>query len=304
MFQKYKNLFSVFFKHNYFTDGRFTGFKVAPAAESVDLMRRYGLGYKPFADGFMIFYESPFAGTIRNRDTILKENLNLGFRIGLSDLSLYNYTDELPRGNILNRIFFFSNHLGAKNNETQNRLLHHDEFVSGKDSVPLTTIPLADGPAFNQLYFEKPFGHIQIECNNDLPEKLFISFNQRHTYWRYVLANPMWQGPEFKELSIIDKTGLHHFNGPDWVQLPGTNDNAPVMAFTSEKMIASTASSNQSFQLGHKADYDPEQKAFRTPLIIPLPNPGKDHINSIFTNEEIPDSGYNVIKKNISVIII
>ena len=309
MLVKFETLFTVYIEHNYFT-GSFNGFKFTLAADSYQLMKRYGLIHKTMPGGFMIFFENVFAGKERSRQKMLEENLILRFRIELTDHLFYNYTGSMP-AELGDTIFWFSN-LDEKTPVKNRQTLHQHDFAGESEARQLTalkkiqesllikagetdaknmiTFAWPGGPAFNELYFSKPFGFIEVQLHDALDEKMYIRFATISTFWRYVFLSDHLQ--HWANAAIVDNSSGKKLQGPDILTLP---DGRSVRSFITEAPVALTQQRNLSFQLIE--NYDPVNNQISKDQNV-LPNP------DITVISKIDFSGNNVIKKNISNILL
>jgi hypothetical protein len=289
MIPKYENLFSMYYRHKYFADNLFTGFRLTPSNDSLDLMKRYGMVLKIFPDGFKIFYENTFAGTTRTRQMLLKDNIRLTFRLDLADPLFYNYTGYVAPG-AGNNIFFFTNVPAEKRLTHFPGLLHHYRFVTEKELVTFDAAPHPLESTFSELYLSKPFGHIELQLNEQLEETMYISFLCQFTYWHYLLVNDNFK--QWKNLAVIDRHSKRAFLSEGLLDMP---DGRKAQAFLSKKSIAVTRVQNRSFSLVE--NYDPVNNKFQKNVIPVLPNP------DINATTKIKGGKYET-KMNISTIII
>lgn len=289
MMLKYDPLLAVYFRHKYFANDRFTRFQLTPSDASVKLMKRFGLVIKMLTDGFKMLYENPFSESGEGRQALLKENITLHFRIDLSDFLFYNYTGYMPE-DTGNKIFFFTNQPKQQRLTHIPNLLHHYRFVTEKEIVNMNEAAWEKGPKFSELYFSKPFGHLELKLTEDLQESMYICFFCRFTFWRYLLASDYLQQRE--NLLVVNKTRKWKFIPEGFTVLP---DGRKVQAFISKKAIAVTQAPNRSFQLGE--NYDAVNNRFQKEIMPVLPNPDTNVISKIADKK-------NVIKKNISNIVI
>ena len=248
----YEKLFKVYFEHKYFTDGRFTGYKLFPTEQSRSLMLKEGLILKSLPDGFFILFANPFEGSHRDRESMLKKNITLQFLFQIDDPLFYEYTGNLP-SSLDKRIFWFSNFDKKQQVWRDSNLLHLSEFVSEND-IELSA---------DSLHY---FGYIEIRFEVHLKEDLYIRFLNRATHWRYILMGEYLQ--KFEKLTILDKANQKLFSGPKIIELSGGNKG---IAFTSTEAIVLTQQSDKHFQL--VVNYDEITKHFETELISKLPVP-------------------------------
>jgi hypothetical protein len=311
MVLKFETLFTIQVEHNYFSDNLFRGFKISPTDDSRQLMKRYGIIYRAVPGGFTILFESFFAGEERNREKLLAEELVFHFRMQLTDQLFYNYTASVPT-DLSDKIFWFSNVDEKRKPKKNQKILHQDEFAGPAEALLLAVLRKkqediliqagqADaknmilfawpgGPSFNELYFSRPFGFIEIQLNNLLEEKMNIRFSTMSTFWRYVLLSDYLQN--WPDAAIIDNSSGKKLQGPEALTLP---DGRTVKSFITEKPVELTQKRNTSFQLIEHYDPSNDQQSKDQNV---LPNPDISNVS------KINFSGNIVIKKNISNILL
>ncbi len=278
---KFETLCSVNFRHTYFRGEKFSGMTAVPLAETGVNMRKYGLVFRSFGDGFTIMFDSEFAGSPRNRDLVLSEGITLSFRLDLGDQSLYNYTASLP-ASINNSFFYFSNFSKGENGSFRQIQLHEDEFAGMKDMV--------DAGAYSDQYFSLPFGHLDLKLHPGLEMKMEIRFSARSVYWQYILISD-----HLKTLSapaVLNKTSQKIFKGPEAVELPESRSG---IGFISEEPITLSNQPNRQFQLVD--NYDASVNRFKVVMDV-LPNPDIHVVSMNFS------SAKNNAEKNIITIIL
>lgn len=253
---KFETLCSVNFRHTYFGGEKFSGISAVPLAETSISMRKYGLVFRSFGDGFTIMFDSEFAGSPRSREMLLSEGITISFRLDLSDQSLYNYTASLP-ASINNSFFYFSNFSRSENGSFRQTQLHEDEFAGIKDMV--------DAGNYRDQYFSLPFGHLDLKLHPGLQSSMQIRFSARAAYWQYILISE-----HLKTLSapaVLNKTSQKIFQGPEKVELPESRSG---IGFISEEPITLSNQPNRQFQLVD--NYDASINRYKVVMDI-LPNP-------------------------------
>ena len=253
MNQHYGILCKVHFEHLYFTSSHFTGYKLIPTDESRSLFLKYGLIIKYQPDGFIILFTNSFDGSLRDRESMLKEINTVQFSFHVTDPYFYIYTGNLPVN--LGKIFFWLSNFDEKTQVVrESNLLHMSEFVSERDMKSS-----ADASIFS--------GYIEIRFDVQLKEDLYIRFLNRSTYWRYILVSEHLR--EFEKPAIFDKANKKLFSPPEIIELPNGKTG---IAFTSAEAIALTQQSDNHFRL--VVNYDETTKQFERELISILPGPG------------------------------
>ena len=222
-------LTKVNFSHSYFYDGVFNGFVVKATDSTGRILQNHDLVMKPFNGGFHILYDQNFAGTVRKREDLLNENLELDFTLTLTDSLFYNYTADAP-AQIDQSIYFFNNTLNPVGS------IQSGDFVSEADVQPLTF--------FAEKFFVKPFAKLVLALNSRLQSEYTIKFNAKSTYWRYILMSNYLQ--ELNNPAIIDTDSANAFGEPLKVSLPG---NLQVNAFVSGSALQLSQRPAKAFQL-------------------------------------------------------
>ncbi len=207
-------LFTVYFKHAYFSDGNLNRLETILHKNSLTAMRNYGLFFKPFKNGFRVLYETSRAGKPRERATLLNEGLSLRFVLQLSDSSFYNYT-ALKADNIKERLFYFRNRP-----ENDNGFLHAGAFASESELVtPDTT---------GEEFFTKPFAVVDMALTPALGEEFVIAFDKKASYWQYIVVSEHLKNLASPAILNINDQAV--FSTPEKIALPNKSE---ALLFTS-----------------------------------------------------------------------
>lgn len=276
MMQRYQKAFSIFFKHDFFSDGKLKTFLIKPTAETERVLRNAGAMMVPFQDGIHILYDSLHNSTERSRTDFLKNEDNLRFLITNNDPNFFNYTAGLDTDISRSYLFFGNNSCAVT---TGKEVLHSAPFVD-KDDLRQTD------PKDN-ISFIKPFGMIDIRMHKDLESSLEISFNSYSTYWCYVLSTDHLQ--KLVNPAIVNKKTKEAFTGPELIRLSETQ-TAP--AFFSSKPIPYHERVKNMFQLVE--EYNKETLSYK--MVWPvLPGPNPKHISSLETTEAYKNKNLSFI---------
>ena len=252
---KFEILFATEFRHQYFGDALCNGFTLTPSDRTRDIMKRNGLVCKTKNGGFFVGYDTGLGSGVRKREDVLLPELLLSFRLDLTDLSLYNYTDHLPE-NIFASIFHFRNFTIPPIKDIvkpQEKESLPVEIANPSGMTPrasLTEDPMASEKdidarsVFKEQYFSKPFGQVSILLHGGLEKNLMIKFAAKATYWQYILSSEYLL--QLKKPAIINRSTQSAFMGPEPVTLPG---NRPGIAFVSEEPILLSSAANREFFL-------------------------------------------------------
>lgn len=264
MNSNYEPLFTVDFKHDFFVNGIFIFLEVKPTSETLKIIRDYELVIRKKAGSFSIHFPTFFAGTTNSRNKVIADKLNLHFTLSCNDAHFMNYTNNLPN-DIQNKMFLFQN-VNRKNN-----YLHTNDFVSEND--------LIDFRDFEIPYFAKPFGHLKIVLDQNLPVENFIKFEAPSLYWRYIIRSPHLL--DYDGLAITNKNKNIQFDGPYPVILP--NGDA-ALSFVSPKLIPQKELSQLNWQLLEQYNADTNNGK----IVIPnLQHPNHKAISFIGANYNI-----------------
>lgn len=262
MIQQYDIAFSIYFKHDFFADGKLRCLTAQPTTETAHFLRDHGGLVKILPDGLHVLYDSLFLGEKRSRAEFLESGITLKFSIQNTDTEFFNYTTDFNT-DISSTYFLFKNNYGSATAKKEK--LHRDDFV-GKDDITTTS-------SGEDFFFEKPFGLINIQLHKELEQTLSISFTSNSTYWCYIINTGYLQ--ELTQPAIIDKETKQVFNGPEEIQL---NEKEIGLAFFSTAPIAHMQRPNAIFQLVE--EYEAEARTYK--VILPaLPRPSINHISSI-----------------------
>ena len=217
----YQLLFRINFFHTYFQNGELRNLQVKADSLSERVFINYDLIFRKEVNGIGIYYAEQFADRGRTRNEILAENLQFNFKLSCNDENILNYTDDVPLI-IKDSLFYFEYPLIAKNAESG--LLHSNMYANKND--------LKSNVQLEQPYFSKPFGHIKINIDQQIPTDLTVRFKAPELYWRYVIhaAHLM----EFEGLAVANKNKTIFFSGPQSIQLP---NGKIAIAFTSPAAI-------------------------------------------------------------------
>ena len=123
MNSNYEKLFTVHFKHEYFTNDVLASIAIKPTNETIKLIRDYELVLRNHKGSFSIHYPTVFASETNTRDKILADQLNFNFTLECNDPYLLNYTSNLPN-RIENLMFNFQ-----YTNVSKNKLNQKDTLV-------------------------------------------------------------------------------------------------------------------------------------------------------------------------------
>jgi hypothetical protein len=267
MLPKYENLFSVYFKHGYYPSGNLEQIMIKPTSETSLIFLNYELVIKLFQGGFSVYYPTQFANELNTRNKILKDALDLNFTLFCNDQNVLSYTDNLP-SIIENKMFLFT----YSNELSNGNKLHADEYVSEYDFVDYRSI--------NTPYFSKPFGHLHITTDEQLPTDNFIVFKAPDVHWRYIIRSNYLL--ECESLMITNKSRTIIFDGPYSILLP---NGVAALSFVSPNKIPQTEMSGLQFQL--MEEYDKQTNDGR--VIIPnLPQPMHNVISFLGTDNILP----------------
>jgi len=256
MNSNYELLFSVHFKHDFFVNGILNHLELKATNETLKIIRDYELIIKKNNGSFSIHFPTQFASSPNTRNNILSDKLTLHFTIHCNDPYFINYTDNLPN-DIENKMFLFQ--------YSNNNKLHEKDIVSEND--------LIDFRDFEIPYFAKPFGHLKIVLDENIPLENYIIFSAPSLYWRYIIRSPHLL--DYSGLAISNKNKNILFEGPNSITLPNGD---PALSFISPNLIPQKELSELNWQLIE--NYDTETNSGRT--IIPnLPHPNHKSISFI-----------------------
>lgn len=227
-------LFTVLFRHAYFSSSKLECLVVDPDKNTAQAIVNNGLLFKPFKDGFRILFETSFAGRERERAELLNGELTLRFILTLSDPDFYNYT-SMAAGNIKDVIFYFRNSLNNVING-QTAILHHEEFASEKDLLSVKDA--------GENFFVKPFGLLDVELSSALMPENAVRFDKKASYWQYIVVGDHLKG--LTNPAILNTNNQAVFNGPEKIRLP---DKREALLFTSQTPINIAERPDDLFQL-------------------------------------------------------
>ncbi len=261
------------FRHSFFPDGRYLGFRLEPDPETQVQLKRLALVFKQLPDGFLLAFETG-TGWNRSREDVLQESIPLYFRINNNDEQFFNYTSQLP-DQIDSCVLFLRNRRGTGTMDTLPGYLHENTEFSVKDI--LHNRRPDQGDPWDRQFFEKPFGWLELNIYPGLEEELRACFISKATQWRYILASPYLQ--DLSDPAVIHKDTKKPFRGPVWVQLP---DKQRRMAFESTEPIPLSGKSEKSFQLVE--NFQPDTGRYKVVIGV-LPNPDIRMISRIHAEE-------------------
>ncbi len=221
MSSTYLLLFRINFFHTYFTNGKFTNIQLKPDQLTENIFKNYDLILRNEANGIAIFFAEQFADERRTREQILSDHLLFNFKLNCGDANFFNYTDYMPSV-IEENLFYFKYPFSFTS--LQKGSMHSKECV--------TELDLKNNLTLQQPYFSKPFGHIDITTDENIPTDLKIQFFSPSLYWRYIIYKPHLL--EFEGLAIANKNKSIFFKGPQSIFLPNGN---PAVVFTSPAVI-------------------------------------------------------------------
>jgi hypothetical protein len=236
MSSNYAPLFTVNFKHDFFSNGIFAHLDIKPTNETLKIIRDYELVIRKNIGSFSIHYPTVFASSPNTRTNLLSDKLNLHFTLLCNDSSFMNYTSNLPN-DIENKMFLFQYPLNKGSN------LHVNQLV--------TEIDMIDFRDFEIPYFAKPFGHLKIVLDQDLPIENFIKFAAPSLYWRYIIRSPHLL--DYSGLAITNKNRNIQFDGPYPVTLPNGD---PALSFVSPNIIPQKELTQLTWQLVEQFNTD------------------------------------------------
>jgi hypothetical protein len=231
MHSRFEILFDFSFRHGYFDAAVPDCFRVEPDGETAGYLRNQNILFKPKADGFTVFFESENNDLKRTRQDVLSEKRALRFLVALRDPLFYNYTTPTPE-NVANSVFYF-NGIHSQERDKEQRL-HAEDHVSAADLKSLAEV--------KGDFFVRPFAVIDLELSTALSAGLTIRFQEKSTYWRYLLVSDHLK--DLHEPAVVNGSVL--FDGPQKVLLP---DNTEALAFVSQQPISLQRRSNKKIQL-------------------------------------------------------
>ena len=264
MIAEYEILTQVEFRHRYFLNHKLECFSVKPDLKTDRFLSRSGLVFKPFNDGFKLFFNS-----LNNQEKIIRNDILddfvLRFHIELTDPCFFNYTDC---GAIkCNTGFYHFNNFTGKKERFSIKNLHNEEFVSVEDTV--------DESTFEEKFLIKPFGIIELQLRYDLQTEYVLHFREIETYWRYIIMSDHLK--KLQQPAIIGNSEV--FEGPTNVTL---HNNQEAISFVSVSPISHKQRPDQYFKL---VDHYKEEESTFNVIINALPVPDTSHMPSIIKNK-------------------
>lgn len=266
MMQRYQKACSVFFKHDFFSDGSLKALMVKPTPETERKLRNAGAIMVPFASGIHLLYDSFHTGTERSRIDFLANEDSFQFLLLNNDTNFYSYTAGFDTDISRNCLFLGNNSCALA---TGKEVLHVEAFVGKEDR----RMP----DAGDRNFFAKPFAMLELHMRKELENSLTITFSSTATYWCYVLSTAHLQ--ELVKPAIVNKETKEVFAASQ-VWLP---DDKMVPAFFSSSPIPHQQRMKNTFQLVE--EYNQETHSYK--IVSPsLPGPNPKYISSVKTTAE------------------
>jgi hypothetical protein len=261
---EYEILTQVRFNHRFFSSNKLECLTIKADANTEQLILKLGLLFKPFSNGFLILYSAFNHDEKIDREKIL-DNTILRFQLTLNDPYFFNYTNGDIKNGASSFYYFENNSNQQKTFSNQN--LHKEEYVSAIDTVNINE--------FDQSFFKKPFGVIDIQLHNDLQANYYINFKEKESYWRYIIMSDHLK--KLQQPAIIGNSEV--FEGPTNVTLP---NNQEAVSFVSVRPIRLKQRPDQYFKL---VDHYKEEESTFNVLINALPVPDTRHMPLIIKNK-------------------
>ena len=259
-------LFQVFFKHEFFNSGNLETITVSPSAATKKIFKDYDLIFRCKKDSFSIFYANIFAFENITREELLAQKLEFNFTIQCNDSNVFGYTGNLPK-ELENKMLLFQ----YPNTSLKPEILHQNEYVSDKDFI--------DFRYFEFSYFSRPFGHLKIVLDSEMPTDNFIQFASQSLYWRYVIRTPHLL--VYENLMIANKTKTIFFEGPSSIILPNGD---VAISFVSPEPISQKQTQDLKWQLLEQ--FQIEKKSGKI-LLPTLPQPNHNSISFLGDKNKI-----------------
>lgn len=233
MTTNYQTLLTLNLRHDYFTSQKFGEFSLTPDATTAQYLQRRGMLLKRNADEVLLLMENG-VDPEQKIEQVYNEQQTLRFSLIITDPYFFNYTDNLPE-QINENIFYFSNSTKNGSYKAYDSNLHLGECVTAKDALPLKQ--------FANQFLIKPFAFIDIQLNKGMFTRLFINFQSKATYWKYLItSNHLME----LEQSAIISDGNETFSGPETIRLPNQRQ---AISFQSDKPIKLSQSTNAKLSL-------------------------------------------------------
>lgn len=267
-------LFQVYFKHEFFNSGNLETITVSPTSATQKTFKDYDLIFRSKKNCFSIYFANTFAFEHITRDKILSENLEFNFTLQCNDSKVFGYTGNLPN-ELENKMLFFQ----YPNFFNKPEILHQKEYVSEQDFI--------DYRSFEISYFARPFGHLKIVLDAQMPMDNFIQFTSQSLYWRYIIRTPHLL--VYENLMITNKAKNVFFDGPYSIFLP---NGESAISFISPEPISQKQTQELKWQLIEQ--YHVEKNTGKI-LLPSLPQPNHNSIsflgdqNKIKGNQRILD---------------
>ncbi len=277
MEQRFHILSNVVFRHTYFPDNTYTGFRIQPDANTLHHFKRLSLLFRPRIDGFSIIYETN-AGLQRTREDILAEGLTFGFTITNHDPDLLSYTEGLPE-NMMDAVVYIRNNIQSGN------LLHTQPFISVGDI--LQNRPPSENNLHDREFFVKPFAWLELSLHAGLAETFYANFKGKETVWRYIINSDHLQ--DLSQPAVIHKDTKEIFKGPVMIRLP---DGKERMSFESNGRIPLCSKPEKVYQLVE--NYNPASGKYKIVVSV-LPNPNVKSISFIPQNNADKQNSFSEI---------
>lgn len=259
MITEYEILTQVKFRNRFFSNNKLECFTIQPDLNTEHFFLRSGIVFKVFNDGIMLFFNSFAYHESISRNAILDGSV-LRFKIILNDHYFFNYTDgELD--DFSTSLYYFNNAAKVENGFS-NQNLQLDEFVSIKDGVDIND--------FDQQFFKKPFGVIDIQLHKDLQNEYFLSFKEKESHWRYIIVSDYLINTT--QLAILGDDV--EFEGPEKIFLPNGKE---VLSFVSVTPINHREKPKKYYKL---VDYYEKGSSTFKIMINMLPIPDINTISS------------------------
>jgi len=276
MQQQYEIAFSIFFRHEFFSDGHLKCLRVKPSGETEDILKKAGAVMHVFQYGIHVLYESFFAGKKRSRTAFLEDAWELTFLVENTDPDFFSYT-AVADMDISANYFYFQNDTSSTGSNKGR--LHKGTFADRDNIRPVNDTA--------REYFIKPFGVVSILMHRELEDSFEIAFAGATTYWCYVLTQDYLQ--ELVSPAIIHKDTRQVFSGPESIRLP---DNSMAVAFFSDEPIALKEYPKAYYQLVE--NYNTSTQRYR--VVLPaLPYPNRSHISLLKSVSESKARNYSYI---------
>jgi hypothetical protein len=271
----FEPLVSVYFRHNYFSNGIFEGLKPGLSGPASREFLNKGLLLKLFNGGFHVLYDMNFANEVRGRDDVLKESISCRFILQLDDRTFYNYTESAGE-DISKSIYYFSN--TVNDGLRPGNALHHGDYAGAADLLPLEEV--------GDTFFARPFAILDLKLSEGLETRYTLNFRAKETYWRYILMPENFSS--LNNPAILNSGNSEVFDGPETLPVNGKD----TLAFISKSPISFSQDPAHIFQLVD--NYDAETGRYRVVMrALPIADPG--HITLIRSDTNTKNLNYSEI---------